>query len=59
MYSLDRLENHIIEMYKNGRIEISEFNSLKGLIDDLRYDMSEKSFQIDTLKSAIENLLDI
>ena len=59
MSYIERLENHIIEMYKNGRIEIAEFNSIKDIIDNLKRCISNDNMRIDMLKSAIENLLDI
>ena len=59
MSYIERLENHIIDMYKNNRIELAEFNSIKDFIDNIKRCIYNDNMQIDMLKSAIENLLDI
>lgn len=59
MSYIERLENHIIDMYKNGRIELAEFNAIKDFIDDIRRCKYNDNMEIDRLKSAIEHLLDI
>lgn len=59
MSYIERLENHIIDMYKNNRIELAEFNSIKDFIDNIKRCIYNDNMQIDMLKSAIEHLLDI
>lgn len=59
MSYIERLENHIIDMYKNNRIELAEFNSIKDFIDNIKRCIYNDNRVIDMLKTTIENLLEL
>ena len=59
MSYIERIENHIIEMYKNNRIENEEFNEIKNLIDNVKRCIYNDNRLIDMLKTTIENLCEV
>lgn len=59
MSYIERLENHIIDMYKNNRIELAEFNAIKEFINSIKRCIYNDNMRIDMLQTAIEHLLEI
>lgn len=59
MSYIERLENHIIDMYKNNRIEAAEFTSIKDLINNIKGCIYDNKVLIDKLKTALESLLEL
>lgn len=55
MYNIERIQNHIIDMYKRGIIEISEFNALLDIINEAYRNYSDLVLENDMLKRAIAN----
>lgn len=59
MYNIERIQNHIIDMYKRGIIEISEFNSLLDIINEAYRNYSDLVLENDMLKRALANAFNI
>ena len=55
MYNIEMIQNHIIDMYKRGIIEISEFNALLDIINEAYRNYSDLVLENDMLKRAIAN----
>lgn len=56
---LERLQNHLVDMYKNGRLELQEFNSLMDFIYKINERIVTQSVSIELMKSALEKMLDL
>lgn len=56
---LERLQNHLVDMYKNGRLELQEFNSLMDFIYRINEKIVTQSVSIELMKSALEKMLDL
>lgn len=59
MYNIERIQNHIIDMYKRGIIEQSEFNALLDIINEAYRNFSELLLENDMLKRAFANAFNI